>query len=299
MESKKDILAEIDRLFSLRGMVEAYEEIAASRMRRIRDSVLKNRDFLFGLNEVFHQVQKSYKSEIERLMKTKKLKDKSKITFLKKNGKKIYILLTSNSGLYGSIIRKTFNLFLENIKKENCDAAVIGRLGKEMFEAEKLNSNVTFFNFPDNKIDYDQFKKIMDHILQYEEIDVFHGQFQTVITQKPVMSSISGTEIPGIKKEEVDKAQAKQINLRYLFEPSLEKIMAFFETEIFSSIFEQTIHESELAKFSSRMVVLDQAVENIRGSLTKTEYLMRKFKHRRGNRKQLSRLSGMMLWNRS
>lgn len=297
MINKKEILEEVDRLSGLREMVESYEEIAASRMRRIRDSVLKTREFLSGINQIFHQVQLSYKDEVLRLMKHKKIKDPSKITYLKRNGKTVYVLLSANTGLYGSIIRSTFNLFLENIKKEACDVVIIGKLGKAMFEDEKLNVPMTSFDFPDNVIDYEIFRKIIEHILQYEKIVVFHGQFQTVITQKPAMSNISDNQL---QEEEVDTiSQNKKIHIKYLFEPSLEKIMAFFETEIFSSIFEQTLHESHLAKFSSRMVVLDSAVENIKNKITKVNLEWQRLKHRSGNRKQLGRLSGMSLWGKT
>ena len=45
--------------------------------------------------------------------------------------------------------------------------------------------------------------------------------------------------------------------------------MEFFEAEIFASLFEQTIFESQLAKFASRMTSLELRVENIRDILKK------------------------------
>lgn len=290
--TKKEILEDLERLNALKNMVQAYEEIAAIRMRRIRDSVLQTRDFLSGINEIFHQVQSSYKHEVERLMKLKKIKDPAKITFLQRNGKTIYVLLSANTGLYGSIVKTTFDLFIEKIKQEKADAMIIGKMGMNMFRQHNLNIPVTSFEFPDNSIDREIFKKIIDQILQYEKIVVFHGLYQTMITQKAVTTSLSGEEI----KPKDKQANNPDNDIKYLFEPSLEKIMAFFETQIFSSMFEQTMNESQLAKFSSRMVVLDSSIDNIKNNINKTEYEHRKFKHRMGNRKQLSRLSGMSLW---
>lgn len=311
MTTTQQIVEEIERLFGLKDMVESYEEIAATRMRRIRDSVLQTRDFLSGINDVFHNVQDSYKRELERLLKHKKVLSKGqlasgqKATFLNRNGKKVFVLLSANTGLYGGIIRKTFNMFLENIKQEQTssgegktDIVVIGKLGKAMFEDERINIHAAFFDFPDNKIDYDIFKKIMEHVLQYETILVFHGQFQTVITQKPIVTNLSGENLKQSSPNSTPTTSSTSPTspIRYLFEPSLEKTMAFFEKEIFSSIFEQTLHESELSKFSSRMVVLDQAVDNIRGRISKVEIQKRRLKHSKENKKQLSRLSGMSLW---
>src|SRR3989344_4940029 len=79
---------------------------------------------------------------------------------------------------------------------------------------------------------------------------IFYEQFNNVISQSPIVTNISGDPLPWEK----GGPQAK-----YFFEPSLEKIMEFFEKEIFASIFQQTIFESELAKFAARMVSLDFA----------------------------------------
>ena len=57
---------------------------------------------------------------------------------------------------------------------------------------------------------------------------------------------------------------------KYIFEPSLETIVIFFETEIFSSLLEQVFHESRLAKLASRMVLLDRASVAVAHALART-----------------------------
>ena len=69
MIGKKYIQNELERLESIKTMVESYEEITATRMRRIRDSVLNTRQFLDGVNSIFSEVQRSYKWEVEALIK--------------------------------------------------------------------------------------------------------------------------------------------------------------------------------------------------------------------------------------
>lgn len=304
MQTKKEITVEKERLSTLKEMVESYEEIAASRMRRIRDSVLITRNFLSEINEIYHHVQASYKKEVERLMKEKRIKDPGKFTFLKRNGKTICLLLSANTGLYGNIIKSTYDLFIDYVKKEKSDVIIIGKLGYSLFQKENLGIQATTFDMPDSKIDLNAVSKIIEYILKYEKIIVFHGEFRTIITQRPKMSVISGdvdqTESVPIKSGSEETQAKEKVNLddniRYIFEPTLETIMSFFESEIFASIFEQTVHESELAKFSSRMVVLDIAVDNIKGELRNVNYKRQMQRHRAGNRKQLARLSGMSLW---
>ena len=69
-------------------------------------------------------------------------------------------------------------------------------------------------------------------------------------------SVVSGVEVP------TEKSEDKSFQL-YFFEPSLEEVVIFFETEIFASLLEQVFHESRLAKTASRMMLLDRASQNI------------------------------------
>ncbi len=85
-------------------MIEAYEEISAIRMRKVKKSILERREFMEGLNEAFAYIAYAYKIYRESL------KEKAKNNILNTNGKTVSILLSSNTGLYGDVIRNTFNL---------------------------------------------------------------------------------------------------------------------------------------------------------------------------------------------
>jgi ATP synthase F1 gamma subunit len=288
MVTKKELTREAEFLTTLRTILETYEEIAATRMSRIRSSVLASRDFLLEINAIFQQVKSSYKTQIELLMKSRKITDSSKLTFIKRNGKTLYILISANTGLYGEIIRKTYDVFLENLQKEPGDVAILGKLGFEIFNQEKIKPPVTYFEFSDNKIDYTILQKIVEHIIQYEKVLVFYEQFNNVISQTPIVTNISGDPLPW-------ERGAGPI-VRYFFEPSLEKIMEFFEKEIFASIFQQTIFESELAKFAARMVSLDYASGNTKTRLKQVTNEKNRLKHQENNKKQLEKFASMRLW---
>ncbi len=287
MVTKKELTREAEFLTILRTILETYEEIAATRMARIRSSVLASRDFLLELNAIFQQVKTSYRARIEFLMKTKKIKDPSKLTFIKRNGKTLHVFVSANTGLYGDIIRKTYEVFIENLKKTPGDVAILGKLGLQIFNTEGIKAPLTYFEFPDNKMDNAVVQKIVEHIIQYEKVLVFYEQFNNVISQSPIVTNISGDPLPWEK----GGPQAK-----YFFEPSLEKIMEFFEKEIFASIFQQTIFESELAKFASRMVSLDFASENTKNRLKQVTLVAARIKHQEDNKRQLEKFATMRLW---
>jgi ATP synthase F1 gamma subunit len=287
MVTKEELNQESEFLETLHTILETYEEIAATRMGRIRSSVLGNRVFLLEINEIFQQVKGSYKAQIAMFMKNKRIKDPSKLTFIKKNGKTLYVFISANTGLYGDIIRKTYEVFIDSLKKKPGDVAILGKLGLEIFVAGRYTAPLTYFEFPDDKIDEVILRKITEYIVKYEQVIVFYEKFNSVISQSPIITNISGDPLPWEKHGPA---------ARYFFEPSLEKIMEFFEKEIFSSIFQQTILESELAKFASRMVSLDFASENTRIKIKQNILARNKVKHQEDNKKQLEKFASMKLW---
>ena len=291
----KELLAELDQLGNLRSIISAYEEIAASYMRRIRNNVVQKREFLDGLSVIFSQVKNSYKAEIEVLLAQKKKTSKDLKTSVRpKNGKTVLVLLSANTGLYGSIVKQTYDLFINEVKKGQSDVAIIGRLGNLFFKNESIKTSVSYFDFPDNTVDQNALRDIVEFLINYEKIVVFYGEFQNVVTQKPTASSISGDSKPTTAQQQT----APVPGIKYIFEPSLVEILSFFEGEILASIFEQTMYESQLAKFASRMITLDQALENIKNNMSKSNFQYQQIKHRNQNAKQLNSLSGVSLWKR-
>ena len=281
---------EVERLKTLNTLVETYETIAASSMRRIRGSVLQNRAFHAGLSRAFGEVKRAYKKEVRELMKKKRIKGETSLSLIKRNGKTAYVLLMANTGLYGDIINKVFTFFSQEFKKGAADAVVIGKMGSVFFEAAFPGKSLTYFDFPDNAIDLVSLKTITDHLARYEKIIVFHGVFKNLLLQQGTFSAISGDELP------TDILESKDI--RYLFEPELETIFLFFETEIFASLMEQVFYESRLAKLASRMMLLDRASLNIDRSMAHAAFERGKIHHRIFNKKQLDALTGMTLWER-
>ena len=286
--AKHQIDDEIQNVYSLRDIVDSYEKISATKMQNIRSSVLLNREFLESLNHVFQQVKKSYQSELKNLMKKENISG-NKFSLIKTNGKTLYVLLSANTGLYGDILRKTYDLFKTYALKEKGDIMIIGKLGQDMFSRDNYNRQFIHRDLGDANIVADELKDVANLIIQYERVIVFHGKFQTTVSQIPTATSVSGDPLPG---------EEPAANIKFFFEPSLEEIMLFFEKEIFTSYFEQTVQESQLAKHASRMISLDSSLENIKKNLEILFSEQRRQSHIDMNKKQLETISSIKLWKK-
>lgn len=289
MINNKDITSEIQRLSTFHVLVETYEEIAATRMRRIRASVLQSRDFISELSTIFVELKLSYKQRVADLIRQKR-QPKSGVTFRQHNQKTIALLLSANTGLYGGILQTTIRAFSDYVTKNECDVAIVGRYAKTIFENMNPGKPYLFFDFPERSLTADDMKAILSKILTYSNIYVFHGKFVSIVKQEPTMDTISA--------EQIEVAATEKKAVKYFFEPSLEEILAFFEEEIFTALFEQSIHESELAMYASRMVTLDKATQNIRDRVKKVDMMRRLIHHRTMNKKQMDSLTGITLWNK-
>lgn len=293
MINQKEVQLEIERLNQIKTLIETYEEIAANRMRKNRSVVLSSRLFNDGLVSMYNEIKSSYRKQLIALMRRRHVDPAQGFSLVRRNGKTIAVLLSSNAGLYGNIVQRITTDFIGYVKKNPCDVLIIGRLGKKIFEDSLPGRKYSYFDIPDTDFEPGAVSKLTEFLIEFEKIYVFYGRFESVGVQHPTVLDIVGQSI-----EEFQPDKQTESTVKYLFEPSLEEIMVFFEQQIFESIVEQTLKESELAKFASRMITLDAASENVKKELSKTKLKQRVLEHRKKNKEQQELLLGMSLWRR-
>lgn len=255
-------------------------------MKKTRTKVLTNRDFVEGINDVFKDALASYAKKLSDLYRGGKLKKSGRVTFLAHNGKTVAVLISANTGFYGEVVKRTYRTFLADVKKSGVEVAIIGRLGRSLFLADEPNRPYTYFDLPDYGSDVAGLAELIRHLVQYEEIRVYYGKYHSVVTQKPARLNISaGTPI---------ESRVPEPKYHYIFEPTIERILMFFETEIFASLFDQAIRESQLAKFASRILAMDLAVQNIQLRLKMLDLEKLRGSHATLARKQLNGLATIL-----
>ena len=132
----------------------------------------------------------------------------------------------------------------------------------------------------------------MAKFLQYNKVYIYHGTFINVVKQQALSSSITGDEIfetsvpANIPKED-----------RFIYEPAFEKVFHFFETQIMSVLFKQTFSENQLARQASRVSAMEEALVHIQEEEERLNHEKIKLRHLTDNKKQIERLSGLVLWD--
>jgi ATP synthase F1 gamma subunit len=212
------------------------------------------------------------------------------ITFIPHNGKNVSVLMSANTGLYGNIIPDTYRMFIKEAKETKSEITIIGKYGFQLFLSENIGKPYTYFDYPDYGEDSNKLYEIIKHIVQYEQIHVYYGKFRNIIYQEPTMLSIVA-KIEPTEKKELEVSGKREF---YIFEPTLEKILIYFETQIFSSLFQQSIKESQLSKYASRFVAMDKAGLNTKEEIKKLLFEKNRVTHNNLNKKQQSLVAALI-----
>jgi ATP synthase F1 gamma subunit len=285
--NKKEIKSRISTLNLLVGLTEAYSQVSSQRMKKIRDGVITSRDYLSSIDSIFRELRNSHKREITKLAKRR---GKDMVTFLAHNGKTASVFIAANAGLYGDIVGRVFDSFIHEVRTKNTEVTIIGKFGLSLFLSAEPTRPYTYFEYPDYGDSPEDLAQITRHLVSYEQIHIYYGKFKNLAYQEPVSIVIAA-------ETDLGKESGEEKITQYLFEPDLSDILAFFEGEMFTSTFEQAIHEAQLAKFSSRMIAMDKAGEKVKDELKKVEMDHLKMTHYLSGKKQQSMFGSFHLWN--
>lgn len=312
MNYLKNIVTQIEDLTGIREIVGASEEIASMKMRSIRNKVLLSRDLNLELTDIYREVSASYRNQIMLLLQEKKgnittnAVIKSQMAMKTGNGEHACVYLSANSGLFSHILERTYREFMTYLDQhKEATPIIIGEYGKHLFLNEHPDMPYVFYSMGEGNSEESSMKKITEDLSNYSSVIIFYAKFESMASQSTTILDVSGhnTQVdPGALEQTTQAANAQTQSIssptiHYLFEPSLEKIILYFETEIFSGIIQQTVTESELARYASRISTLDLARENIEKQLKIMDLEKRFATHRLLNKKQTEALTGISLWH--
>ncbi len=272
MKSLKHLTNESKNLEEIKGLVEVYEELAASNMQKVRSLIMQAREFFENLETLSEEVG----SDVDSVLKSGK--------------KTAAVFVSANGGLYGDIIDKTFQLFLEFVKTNQADMYVVGHLGETLMKTLAPGRKFQVFECSDDTIFPEEFDMMLGSLFSYKKIIVFYGKFYNIAVQRPYVSNVSGELLS--KTEYI--GDIGKIRFRYLYEPSLTAVSEAFTGEILSASLDQILRESQLAKHASRLMQLDQTLDTININLEKLKGEKRQLVKKIAGKKQNAMISGIV-----
>lgn len=281
MPTLKEIRKNLEMISTIKNIASTYQEIANLRMKQIREKVLKNRESFRELLNTYQRIKSAYLFSLK-----KGWIRKEKISFRRAEKERVVVFLSANQFFYGALILDIWKEIQKYLEKNKADLAVVGKTGKYLAEGSGFEHKMFYFELNDVNPEEERIGEILEFIKNYKKIIVSHGRYEKVLSQKPIMSEISG-KLPF--EEKFEKVRP------YLFEPSPEAVLEFFETEIIVVLFNQTILEHQLARYASRVMAMYQATENTKNLEQRLSIVENKLKRQKLNKKQIELFSSIKL----
>ena len=270
MATLKEIKRNLETIRLMKEISSAYQEIANLRMKQIRETVLRNREFFKELRRTYSRIQAASFLELKK----RKIKRKK----IKKRGGEAIVFLSANESLYGNLILNIWHEVEKYLRESKAHLVVIGRIGKYLAERSGFGMRMFYFELNDVKPELKRIGEVGDFLKNYQRVIVFYGKYEGGLIQRPTSEEISEKVLP---EEKIKKAK------KYLFEPSPEAILDFFETEILTVLFTLCLLEHQLARYAARVLAMSEATE--RAKKLEKMYLLqeRKLKREISTKKQI------------
>lgn len=270
MSKLKVLQSNVSEIDAVRDLTETFEQIASIRIKEAKDQVDFSKKFINDIWTIYSNLRISTLREQGK--DTKKIIEKTLVRGGK--GKTIYVVITSTAGLSGEINKKIMEKMLSDYKKaKNVEIVTIGRYG-EIILNERHIPIVQKFDLPDF-VDEKFIANVISVIKDYERIFVYYEEFESISVQNPkdlelTLNDFKQRELTGNDFISPDT---------YLFEPSYEEVLQYFESIMFGVALSQKVIESKLAQFASRFIAMDEANNVASGMLKKLK--MQVFREKR------------------
>ncbi len=240
----------IGSIKNTRQITKAMELVSASKMRRAQDFAKLSRDYSLASAEMLAHLSTLPEVKIDPFFNHRPVKNK------------LYIVITSNSGLAGAYnynVLKLLSSSLVNDRDRHVKSKVIS-IGKQGANfASRLvgvELEAVYHAFGDKPTAND-IKPILNTIvemyqkLEIDEVDVISTQFKSNLVQIAQV-----TEILPIKP--VDDSAINFTN----FEPSVTSVLSYTVERLLDAILWQAVLDSLASEHSMRMMAMKNATDN-------------------------------------
>ena len=254
MANLKEVKQRINSVSSTQQITRAMKMVAAAKLRRAQDRILKMRPYSQKLTAILDEVVASMGGELE-------------IVFAEKRPvqKVLIVAMTSDKGLCGAFnsnILKTVNGLVGNeYNGKDVTVLPLGKKAYEFFSRRSFNVMGDFYEiFKD--VRYDEVRKIASFAMEgflkreFDEVVLVYNHFRNVATQDITVEQF----LPMGSLSAASAADVKQTD--YILEPSKEYVVRDLVPTALKTQFYKAVLESNASEHGARMTSMDKATEN-------------------------------------
>lgn len=273
----------IESTESIKYTTGALRDISAIELQQLREEYKKNDLFYSELQDLYQIVWKIADAQ-------------NRLDFIdkRKHRSTLYVAYTTNRHFYGVLNHDVMRAFFAETD-ENSKCLIIGETGKEIWKnSGKKSSFIDFLSFIGDTPNKEERQTFLNTSVNYDSVIVFYPRFVSVYKQRA--DSLDVTFRPAESKLS-DKI--KEELPKYLLEPNIEQMIAFFNTQVRYMLFERMLLESELSRVAARLVRMDSAEHNATDMLKIEHRELRRIERSFSSSRMLETMVGYIQWHKT
>jgi len=260
MPGLKEVRIRIASVKSTQQITNAMKMVAASKLRRAQNAIVRLRPYAAKLREILQNLSNSIEDSKENAFSQERKPEKI-----------LLVVLTSNRGLCGAfnsnVIKATSALlerkYISQINANNVKLITIGRKGSEFFRKKKYPVLESHDDFFDN-LTFDRISELAIKLMknfadkEIDKIELIYNQFKNAAVQRLVVEQY--LPIAAVAHEKTTSTTKMEAD--YIFEPNKETIVRELIPKTLRIQLFKAVLDSFASEQGARMTAMHQATDN-------------------------------------
>lgn len=256
MASLKEVRGRIQSVRTTQQMTKAMKMVAAAKLRRAQDSIVKIRPYSEKLKGILDNITATLDSSFHNPLAEERPVEKV-----------LVVMLTSDRGLAGAfnanIGKAVVNLLESKYKGVQVDVLTLGKKGNDFMQRrgyKTLDQFVAIFS----RLSFDNVREIAEYVMDgfldgtYDKVEIVYNEFKNVATQIVKTHQF----LPVTQDVSEGDAIESTLNTDYIFEPSKIELIQELIPKTLKLQFYKALLESNASENGARMTAMDKATDN-------------------------------------
>lgn len=259
MPSLKEVRGRIISVNSTQQITKAMKMVAAAKLRRSQDNIIKIRPYAEKLTGILNNISQTLDDSIENPYSEDRAIERVLI-----------VVITSDRGLAGAFnanaIKGALSLaqgqYATQLAKGNVKFLCIGKKGYDFFNKKGFKAIGDYVGLFLN-LSFETVRKAAEYAMnafvnkEFDRVEIVYNEFKNVATQ-----IIRKHQFLPVQQDALELKETKISNVDYIFEPSKEYIIKELIPKSLKIQFYKTVLESNASEHGARMTAMDKATEN-------------------------------------
>lgn len=254
MAGLRDIKRRINSVKSTQKITRAMKMVAASKLRRSQEAILRARPYAIEMRHLVNKISKCTGSDTHPLLRQGQ------------GGKVGIVVVTSDRGLCGGFNSNIINALMRAVKRDfaerEIEITVVGRKGVELLKRRSLNVRATFINIFDGPVMRAALHIIDDIVEDFklggtDEVYCFYNEFKSAVQQTVTLERL----LPFTAQEDEGEPEGA-LPLDFIYEPDQEEVLERLLVRHMRIQMHRILFESAASEHGARMTAMDAATRN-------------------------------------